>query len=242
MQSEIDLLLHAETMIKEGADILDIGGQSTRPGAQRLFAEEEMTRVLPAIHAVRKHFPSIAISVDTFYSEVAREAAKAGADIINDVSGGSIDAEMFKTAAALNIPYVLTHIQGEPQTMQNQPQYTDVVGEVLNYFTAKIEVLCQVGVKQIILDPGFGFGKKHEHNLQLLNEMHLFSTLGYPLLAGLSRKKTLQTIIGSDAAHALNITTSANTIALMHGASILRVHDVREAKEAVQLYHAMMSA
>lgn len=242
VNGEDELLHHAESMIAAGADILDIGGQSTRPGAQRLLAEEEMTRVLPAIHAVRKHFPSIAISVDTFYSEVAREAAKAGADIINDVSGGSIDAEMFKTAAALNIPYVLTHIQGEPQTMQDQPQYTDVVGEVLNYFTAKIELLNQLGVKQIILDPGFGFGKKYEHNLQLLNEMHLFCTLGYPLLAGLSRKKTLQTIIGSDAAHALNITTSANTIALMHGASILRVHDVREAKEAVQLYHAMMSA
>ena len=235
-----DLLHHAESMIRNGADILDIGGQSSRPGAMRLSAEEECDRVIPAIAAVRKEFPDVVISVDTFYAEVARQAAQVGAEIINDISGGNIDNEMFATVAKLEFPYVLTHIQGEPQTMQINPEYRDVVGEVVNYFTAKIKLLKEAGVSQIILDPGFGFGKRSEHNLRLLKEMHLFSTLNYPVLAGLSRKKTLQSIINSDAEHALNITTSANTIALMNGASILRVHDVKEAKEAVMLYSAMM--
>lgn len=242
IDSADSLLRRAEAMIQEGADILDIGGQSSRPGATRLSAEEESSRVIPAIAAVKKEFPEVIISVDTFYSGVAREASHAGAEIINDISGGSIDPDMFRTAAELCLPYVLTHIQGEPQTMQNSPQYTDVVGEVVNYFTEKINQLKSAGVNQIILDPGFGFGKRNEHNLRLLKEMHLFCSLGYPLLAGLSRKKTLQTIIGSNADGALNITTSANTIALMHGASILRVHDVKEAKEAVLLCNALQQA
>jgi len=237
-----DLLRRAEGMIREGADILDIGGQSSRPGALRLSAEDECRRAIPAITAVRREFPEVVISVDTFYAEVARQASHAGADIINDISGGNIDSEMFSTAAKLDMPYVLTHIQGEPQTMQNKPVYIDVVGEVVNYFTEKIKHLKDVGVTQIILDPGFGFGKRNEHNLRLLKEMHLFCSLGYPLLAGLSRKKTLQTIISADAENALNITTSANTIALMHGASILRVHDVKEAKEAVLLFNALQQA
>jgi dihydropteroate synthase len=229
----------AGKMITEGADILDIGGQSTRPGAQRLDAQTESERVLQAIATVRKAFPDICISVDTFYSEVAEASCRAGANIINDVSGGSIDSRMFLIAAKCRVPYVLTHIQGEPQTMQSNPQYTDVVAEVLNYFNEKISQLKSAGVQQIIIDPGFGFGKTIQHNLRLLKELHLFDALNYPILAGLSRKRTLQQLIGRDASETLNATTVANTIALMNHASILRVHDVREAKEAVLIINAL---
>ena len=239
LQEVID---RAGTMLEQGADILDIGGQSTRPGAIRISAAEELERVLPGITAVRKHFPQSAISIDTFYAAVAAESCRNGADIINDISGGTIDSDMFATAGALGLPYILTHIQGEPQTMQLQPAYEDATGEIVNYFTHNIQRLQANGVEQIVLDPGFGFGKLAAHNLQILRNLHVFSTLGYPVLAGLSRKKTLQTIIHSDAAHALNITTSANTIALLHGASILRVHDVKEAVETVALYRAMAEA
>jgi dihydropteroate synthase len=229
----------AGKMIEEGADILDIGGQSTRPGAERLNANSETERVLPAIETVRKAFPNICISVDTFYGEVAEIACNAGANIINDVSGGSLDSTIFSIAAKYQVPYVLTHMQGEPQTMQSNPQYTDVVAEVLNYFNEKITLLKRTGVQQIIVDPGFGFGKTMHHNLRLLKELHLFDTLNCPILAGLSRKKTLQEIIGRDASSALNATTVANTIALINHASILRVHDVREAKETALIVHAM---
>ena len=229
----------AGKMIAEGADILDIGGQSTRPGAQRVDAYTESQRVLPAIETVRKAFPDICISVDTFYSEVAEGACRAGANIINDVSGGSIDSRMFSIAAKCHVPYVLTHIQGEPQTMQSNPQYSDVVAEVLNYFNEKINQLKSVGVQQIIIDPGFGFGKTVQHNLRLLKELHLFDALNYPILAGLSRKRTLQQLIGRDASETMNATTVANTIALMNHASILRVHDVREAKEAILIVNAL---
>ena len=229
----------AGKMIAEGADILDIGGQSTRPGAQRIDAKTESKRVLPAIETVRKAFPDICISVDTFYSEVAEGACRAGANIINDVSGGSIDSCMFSIAAKCSVPYVLTHIQGEPQTMQSNPQYSDVVAEVLNYFNEKISQMKSAGVQQIIIDPGFGFGKTIQHNLRLLKELHLFDALNYPILAGLSRKRTLQQLIGRDASETMNATTVANTIALMNHASILRVHDVREAKEAILIVNAL---
>jgi dihydropteroate synthase len=234
-----DLIDRAGQMIEEGADILDLGGQSTRPGSERIDAGAEMERVVPAIEAVRKAFPSICISVDTFYSTVAESACVAGANIINDISGGSMDLQMFAIAAKCNVPYVLTHIQGEPQTMQNSPQYVDVVAEVLNYFNEKIEQLKKIGVHQIIIDPGFGFGKTMQHNLRLLKELHLFSALNYPVLAGLSRKRTLQQLINREASETLNATTVANTIALMNQASIIRVHDVREAKEASIIVDAL---
>ena len=237
-----EIIDRAGNMLEQGADILDIGGQSTRPGATRISAAEELERVLPGLTAVRKHFPQSAISIDTFYADVAAESCRNGADIINDISGGTMDSGMFATAGALGLPYILTHIQGEPQTMQLQPAYEDATGEIVNYFTHNIQRLQANGVEQIVLDPGFGFGKLAAHNLQILRNLHVFSTLGYPVLAGLSRKKTLQTIIRADAAHALNITTAANTIALLHGASILRVHDVKEAVETVALYRAMAEA
>jgi dihydropteroate synthase len=191
---------------------------------------------------VRSAFPAICISVDTFYSEVAEAACMAGANIINDISGGTIDLHMFTTAAKCQVPYVLTHIQGEPQTMQSNPQYTDVVAEVLNYFNSKIEQLKSAGVNQIIIDPGFGFGKTIQHNLRLLKELHLFGALNCPVLAGLSRKKTLQQLINRDVSETLNATTVANTIALMNNAAIIRVHDVRAAKEAVLIVDALNKA
>jgi dihydropteroate synthase len=229
-------------MIEDGADILDLGGQSTRPGSERIDAKTELDRAIPAIEAVRSAFPAMCISVDTFYSEVAEAACRAGANIINDISGGSIDSQLFSIASKYEVPYVLTHIQGEPQTMQNNPQYTDVVAEVLNYFNAKIEQLKSAGVNQIIIDPGFGFGKTMQHNLRLLRELHLFGALNFPILAGLSRKKTLQQLINRDVSETLNATTVANTIALMNNAAIIRVHDVRAAKEAAIIVDALNKA
>jgi dihydropteroate synthase len=232
----------AGQMIEDGADILDLGGQSTRPGSERIDAKTELDRAIPAIEAVRSAFPAMCISVDTFYSEVAEAACRAGANIINDISGGSIDSQLFSIASKYEVPYVLTHIQGEPQTMQNNPQYTDVVAEVLNYFNAKIEQLKSAGVNQIIIDPGFGFGKTMQHNLRLLRELHLFGALNFPILAGLSRKKTLQQLINRDVSETLNATTVANTIALMNNAAIIRVHDVRAAKEAAIIVDALNKA
>jgi dihydropteroate synthase len=242
ISAEKELLARAQEMIAAGADILDVGGQSTRPGAERLDAQTELNRVLPAVRLLRNAFPNICLSVDTFYSEVAAEACAAGANIINDISGGSLDPNMFATVAKLQVPYVLTHIQGEPQTMQQNPNYDDVVAEVLNYFSEKTEQLRSLGAQHIIIDPGFGFGKSLQHNLQLLRSLHLFTTLNCPVLAGLSRKKTLQLLVGKDASETLNATTVANTIALMNNASILRVHDVLEAKEAVQIVTALNRA
>ncbi len=237
-----ELLQRAGSMIDDGADILDFGGQSTRPGAERIDAQTEIHRVIPAIESVRAAFPTICISIDTFYSEVAGTACNAGANIINDISGGSIDSNMYSTAAHCRVPYILTHIQGEPQTMQNNPQYIDVVAEVLNYFNEKTAILNAAGVDQIILDPGFGFGKTMHHNLCLLKNLHLFGALNHPVLVGISRKKTLQQLVNGDSTQTLNATTVANTIALMHGASIIRVHDVREAKEAVLIVNALNKA
>jgi dihydropteroate synthase len=242
VHNEAAILQRARQMIDDGADILDFGGQSTRPGAERLDAKTELERVGPAIALVRNAYPTICISVDTFYSEVAGAAHEAGANIINDISGGTLDPNMFSTAGKLGIPYVLTHIQGEPQTMQHNPKYTDVVAEVLNYFNEQIIKLNALGAHQIIIDPGFGFGKTMQHNLRLLKELHLFGALSYPILAGLSRKKTLQQLVNRDASETLNATTVANTIALMNNASIIRVHDVREAKEAVLIVEALNKA
>lgn len=239
---ENGLLQRAEQMIAEGADILDFGGQSTRPGAERLDAHSEMARVIPAIKMVREAFPKICISIDTFYSEVAEAACAAGANIINDISGGTLDPLMYSTAGRLGVPYILTHIQGEPQTMQHNPIYENAVADVLNYLNEKIALLASKGVHQVIIDPGFGFGKTMQHNLQLLRDLHLFSALNRPILAGLSRKKTLQLIVEKKAEETLNATTVANTIALMNNVSILRVHDVKEAKEAILIIEAMKRA
>ncbi len=232
-------ILLAEKMLSEGADIIDIGAQSTRPGAERIDAKTEEERLIPTLVMIRKEFPKSIISVDTFYSSVAKIAFENGADMINDVSGGTIDDKMFETAAACRVPYVLMHIKGEPQTMQHSPTYENVLAEVKQYFAEKIDSLHQLGVNDIIIDPGFGFGKTTEHNLQLMNGLDQLSIFGLPIMVGISRKKTIQNVLEVSVENTLNGTTVLNTIALMRGARILRVHDVREAVETVKLVAAV---
>ena len=237
-----DLLSRAEKMLSEGASFLDIGGQSTRPGSEMINEDEETRRVLPAIEAVAKHFPEALISIDTFYASVAERAVAAGACMINDVSAGSIDPHMFTTVAALGVPYVLMHMQGLPRTMQLQPSYSNVVLDVYDALNAKLYQLRELGVKDVLIDPGFGFGKTAAHNFQLLDGLPYLSTLGQPLLVGLSRKGTITKTLNCTAEDALNGTTVLNTVALLNGASILRVHDVKEAMEAIALVQALKRA
>jgi dihydropteroate synthase len=235
--SEEAIIERARLMISEGADILDLGGQSTRPGAERISAEEEWSRVELGLVAIRKAFPEILISIDTFYASVAEKAVRQGANIINDVSAGSIDPGMFETAGRLRVPYVLMHMQGEPQSMQNSPSYSNVVQDIIFFFSQKINELRKAGVKDILLDPGFGFGKTIDHNYSILSKLEEFKILECPLLIGMSRKKMIQSATGTDAENALSGTIAANTIALLNGASILRVHDVQAAKDAISIVH-----
>jgi dihydropteroate synthase len=235
------ILKRAELMLAQGATILDIGGQSTRPGSEKIGVEEELKRVIPGIAGIKDHFPEAFISVDTYYAKVAREAVAAGACLINDISAGSIDPEMWETVAGLGVPYILMHMQGNPQTMQDAPSYQNVTREVFDFFLLKIEMLKKAGVRDIILDPGFGFGKTIQHNFELLRHLGLFKPIRYPLMIGLSRKSTIYKTLGITADEALNGTTVLNTIGLMNGANILRVHDVKEAAEAVQLVQACIN-
>jgi dihydropteroate synthase len=228
-------LIHAQKMIEDGADILDLGAISTRPGADLYNGNEEWKRLKPALELIRSEFPKIILSVDTFRSEIAEKSVAAGADIINDISGGTMDEKMLSFVGESKIPYVLMHIQGTPQTMQENPQYEDVVKEVKAFFIRQIEKLQELGAEKIILDPGFGFGKTMEQNYKLLNAMDEFSAMTLPVLAGLSRKSMLTKLLGITKEEALNATIIANTIALMKGAKILRVHDVKEAKECVRV-------
>ncbi len=230
------LLQQVEKMILEGAAIIDIGGMSSRPGAELINVEEELNRVIPIIKKIKEHFPEIIISIDTIRSEVARQSVFVGASIINDISAGSIDDEMFKTVAELNVPYILMHMQGKPDNMQENPDYQDVTKNVLDFFIKKVSELRALGVKDIILDPGFGFGKTIEHNYQLLQKFAIFKILDLPLLAGVSRKSMIYKTLNSTPQEALNGTTVLNTFALERGAKILRVHDVKEAKETITLW------
>jgi dihydropteroate synthase len=241
-KQETELYTLIKKMVDDGADIIDVGGQSTRPGSERISSGEEIRRVLPAIQLIQEYFPSILISIDTYSSLVAKEAAEAGASIVNDISAGEMDAQMIHTVAALKVPYICMHMQGTPETMQQQPHYGDVVKEVLDYFIAKTDQCKKAGIKDLIIDPGFGFGKTIEHNFSLLKNLSAFSLLGLPVLAGLSRKSTIYKTLHTTAAEALNGTTVLNTLALQNGASILRVHDVKEAKEAVILFEAYKKA
>ena len=240
--SKGSILSLAGNMITEGADILDIGGQSTRPGSDPISVKEEMDRVLPVIAAVHKAYPDTIISVDTYNSEVAWSAVAAGASMINDISGGNSDLAMISTVAALNVPYICMHMQGIPATMQKEPKYKDVVKEVLDYFISKLEECSNAGIRDLVIDPGFGFGKTIEHNFKLLKNLSSFSILNRPILVGLSRKSTIYKTLGTTPAEALNGTTVLNSMALLNGASILRVHDVKEAREAVILYNAYKKA
>jgi len=228
----------AGKMIAEGAGILDIGGQSTRPGSVRIAANEETERVLPVIEAIYSKYPEAIISIDTYHARVAELAVRAGATIVNDISGGNMDNDMLTTVAALKVPYVCMHMKGTPNSMQKEAVYEDVVKEVLDYFIFKVAECKAAGIHDIIIDPGFGFGKTIVHNFQLLKHLSIFKMLDKPILAGISRKSTIYKTLGITAEEALNGTTVLNTIALLNGASILRVHDVKEAKEAADLLTA----
>jgi dihydropteroate synthase len=233
-----DVLFTAERMLNDGAAILDIGGQSTRPGSQRVPVDEELSRVVPVVEALVKRFPEAILSIDTFYAKVAEHTIQAGAAIINDVSAGSIDPELIPLVARLQVPYVLMHMQGDPQTMQQNPTYENVVLEVFDYLSFKIKELEAFGIKDIIIDPGFGFGKTIQHNFQLLAHLSYFQQLSKPLLIGLSRKGTVYKTLEVKAEDSLNGTTVLNTISLLNGAHILRVHDVKEAVQAIKLHAA----
>jgi len=233
-----EILLRAEKMINDGAAIIDIGGQSTRPNSNQIPAEEEMERVLPAIEAIHHKFPEQVISVDTFYSKVAREAVRAGASIVNDVSAGTMDDDLLSTVAELKVPYVLMHMLGKPQNMQQNPEYKNVTLEVFDFLNFKIAELVKIGIHDIVVDVGFGFGKTATHNFQLLRELSYFKQLGKPVMVGLSRKATIYKTLDIAPEEALNGTTVLHTIALLNGAGILRVHDAKEAVQAVKLFSA----
>lgn len=237
--SENDALKQADKMLADGADILDLGAVSTRPGSDVISEDEELQRLLPALKNIRKSFPESIISVDTWRANVAKAAVTEGANIINDISGGTMDANMFETIVQLKVPYILMHIQGTPQSMQQNPAYTDVVNEVIDFLAIRIQKLRLMGVSDVIVDPGFGFGKTLEHNYTLLQNLEKLKILDCPILAGVSRKSMITKVLDIKAAEALNGTTILNTISLMKGAKILRVHDVKEAVEAVKLTHLL---
>lgn len=231
-----DLLRNAERMLKEGAAILDIGGATTKPGAAILTAAEEMERVLPAVELIHNHFPEAWLSVDTYNAQTAEASVQVGASIINDVSSGSLDSNMIATVAKLKVPYIAMHMQGTPATMQKDPKYGDVVTEVRNYLINIADNCSKAGITDIVIDPGFGFGKTLEHNFLLLNNLHTFRMAGRPILAGLSRKSIVCKALGVNPEHALNGSTALHMVALQQGANILRVHDVKEAVEVVKLF------
>ena len=235
------MLAQVEAMLEEGAAVIDVGGMSSRPGAEVVTPEEELRRVMPAIHAILRRFPDAILSIDTVQSRVAREAVQAGAAIVNDISAARFDEKMYEETAKLGAPYILMHMQGTPGDMQQQPEYEDVVREVLDFFIAEVGKLRQAGVKDIVLDPGFGFGKTVEHNYRLLRDMHVFRILDCPILAGLSRKSMINKVLRIPPDRALNGTTALNMVALQQGARILRVHDVRPAVETIKLWAQLES-
>ncbi len=237
--SEKEILSRVEKMISDGMDILDLGGQSTRPGAVYISAEEELQRVLPVLVSIRKEFPSLTISIDTFYSEVASACLREGAHWINDVSGGRMDANLWNVVSEFQCNYVLMHSRGDSSNMKELANYENVVEEVHSYFQTEIEKLNQAGISKIILDLGFGFAKNKDHNFELLQNLNRFKSFGLPLLVGVSRKKMIQQSLNTTAEESLNGTTALNAFALERGANILRVHDVLEAKQTVELYRTL---
>ena len=231
-----DALQQAGQMLADGAAMLDLGAYSSRPGATDISIEEETDRLLPVVEAIVKVHPEAVLSIDTFRSRIAEAAVKAGAHMINDIGGGELDADMFATIAHLQVPYILMHMKGNPQTMVKQAQYQDVFAEVFDHLVERSEQLRSMGVHDVILDPGFGFAKTAEHSYTLMNRLQEFERLQLPTLVGISRKRMIYGVLGISAAEALNGTTALNTIALTKGANILRVHDVKEAAEAVKLW------
>lgn len=231
----------AERMLTEGAAVLDIGGASSRPGSAEVDAAEELRRVLPVIAAVHARFPEALISVDTWRAAVAREAVGAGAGLVNDIGAGLLDPEMLRTVATLNVPYIAMHMQGTPATMQQAPHYDDVAAEVTHFLSERLHACHAAGIADVLVDPGFGFGKSTGHNYTLLRELPRMVALGAPVLVGVSRKRMINEVLGTSPAGALNGTTVLNTLALLGGAAVLRVHDVREAVQCVQLVQAFRS-
>lgn len=234
-QEEKHILDQVEKMLADGATFIDLGGYSSRPGAVAISAEEESARVNPVVELLVKHFPEILISVDTFWAIVAKGAVDAGAVMVNDISAGRLDAAMMQTVANLKVPYIMMHMRGTPQTMKDLTDYGDLVQELLFYFSVKVAEARSLGINDLIIDPGFGFAKNISQNFELLQKLELFKTLELPVLVGLSRKSTIYKTLNTDADQALNGSTVLHTIALLKGASILRVHDVKEAVEAVKL-------
>lgn len=237
---EEHIAARVQQLMDDGADMIDIGGYSSRPGADDVSPEEEMNRLRRGLRVVRRLYPEVPISVDTFRADVARMCVEEeGADIINDISGGMMDRQMFRTVARLGVPYILMHMQGTPDTMQQAPHYDNLRREVMLYFAERIDRLCQMGAKDIIVDPGFGFGKTLEHNYELFHHLDDFNLFNLPLLVGISRKSMIYKLLGGTPQTSLNGTTVLNTIALMKGAHILRVHDVKEAVEAKRIVMKM---
>lgn len=236
---ERQLLDRAGKMIEDGADFLDLGGYSTRPGAAEVSVAEEIERVIPAISLLKKYFPETLISVDTFRSKVARASIDAGVDLINDISAGELDPEMLPLVAKSGLPYIAMHMRGTPQTMQQFTQYDDLINDILSYFYQKIDTFRKLGIKDVILDPGFGFAKTLEQNFELLKKARSLQIFGCPLLIGISRKSMIYRLLQTDPSQALNGTTALNMFSLMQGANLLRVHDVKEAKETITLYEQL---
>ena len=237
---EKTILQHVEQMVEEGVNIIDVGAVSTHPGAETVSTKDEISRLLPALKAIKKRFPDVPISIDTFRSWVAVEAMDvAGECIVNDISGGNFDENMFSTVAKLGVPYILMHIVGTPQTMQDDPHYDNIVKDISSYFSEKVRLLTRAGVKDIILDPGFGFGKSIDDNYDLMNRLDSFKVFQLPVLAGVSRKSMIFKLLGITPEESLPGTESLNTMALLGGADILRVHDVKEAVHAVKIFEEL---
>lgn len=234
-KNEKDILLKTEKMLSDGATFIDVGAYSSRPGAQHVSEQEELQRITPVVELLISKFPEIIISIDTFRSSVAKETIDIGASLINDISGGTLDKKMFDMVASLKVPYILMHMKGTPQNMQNNPSYTNITKELISFFAEQIFKLRQLQHKDIIIDVGFGFGKTMEHNYQLLKDLSFFKNLEVPILTGISRKSMLYKPLNITPKEALNATTAAHTIALLNGTNILRVHDVKEAVEAMKI-------
>ncbi len=236
---ESQLLDRAGKMIEDGADFLDIGGYSTRPGAAEVSITEEIDRIAPAISLIKKYFPNTLISIDTFRSQVASAAIDSGVDLINDISAGELDSEILSVIASSGLPYIAMHMRGTPQTMQQFTHYDDLIKEIVSYFSQKIDSFRKLGIKDVILDPGFGFAKTLEQNFELLRQVSTLKIFGYPILVGVSRKSMIYRLLQTNPGQALNGTTALNMFSLIQGANLLRVHDVKEAKETITLYEQL---
>lgn len=240
-KDEADILNKVENMLKQNATFIDIGGYSSRPNADDVSETEELNRVIPIVKIILKHFPDTLISIDTFRSEVAKQSIETGAALVNDISAGKLDAKMLSTVGKLSVPYIMMHMKGNPKTMQQQTQYNDITKDVIAYFAERITAAHKQKINDIIIDPGFGFAKTIAQNFELLNTLKLLQLTDQPILAGVSRKSMIYKTLNSTAKEALNGTTALHMVALENGASILRAHDVKEAKECVTLYNQLKS-